>query len=516
MSNFPKTALVIIDGFGFNPNPQGNAILEAKTPNLDSLWSHYPHTLLKAAEDEVGLSFGQIGNSEVGHMAIGTGRVVASSHQKINEEIQNGNFFTNQAFTSAISYAKANNSKLHLMGMISTAGVHSDVNQMIALIKLAKQLGISRLYLHPILDGRDTGPKEAKIYLDMLDKAIKQHGIGTIASVSGRSYAMDRNKNWEKIKAYWEVVTGLSKSTVGSAYAAVDAAYAAGLDDETVPPATIDTHGIIESKDAVIITNFRGDRARQITHTLADANFTGFQRTVVLHDLFIVAMIEYEVGLAVSCAYPAQNVPNTLADAIEAAGMTQLHIAETEKYAHVTYFFNGGREARLPHEEHVHVPSDPPNMFLDKPEMKAREITEYVVTDLAAGKHDFVVANIANPDMIGHTGHLEQTIKAVEITDVCLGKIAQAVLALNGTLFVSSDHGNAEQKIDIKTGQPSKDHTVNPVPFIKIANNLEAQTSSGRVTQGADITGILQDIAPTILTSLGLQVPEEMTGENLF
>jgi 2,3-bisphosphoglycerate-independent phosphoglycerate mutase len=516
MSNFPKTVLVIIDGFGFNPNPQGNAVLAAKTPNLDYLWSNFPHTLLKAAEEEVGLAFGQIGNSEVGHMAIGTGRVVASSHQKITEEIQNGTFFKNQAFASAIAFARKNNTKLHLVGMISTAGVHADVNHMIALIKLAKDSGIKNLFLHPILDGRDTGPKEAMIYVEMLKKAIGENGIGTIATVSGRAWAMDRNKNWEKTKAYYNVITGVSSSRVPSIEETIKVAYAQGLDDESLSPAIINPNGKISPGDAVIVTNFRGDRARQITQALSLPNFSGFQRSVSLANTLIVTMIEYEVGLPVNCAFPAQNVPDTLADVMEKNGMSQLHIAETEKYAHVTYFFNGGRESKLPHEEHVQILSDPPNMFLEKPQMKARQITDYVVDDLSQGKHDFIIMNFANPDMIGHTGNLEKTIAAIQVVDECVGRLTQTILSLNGLIFVTSDHGNSEQKTDIKSGKASKDHTVNPVPFIKIANNGKIQGNPTRITFGASVTGILQDIAPTIISSLGIEIPEEMAGEDLF
>ncbi len=516
MNNVPKTVLVIIDGFGFNPDTQGNAILAAKTPNLDYLWSNYPHTLLKASEEVVGLSFGQIGNSEVGHMALGTARVVASANQRITESIQNGSFFKNEALLSAIAYAKKNNSKLHLIGMISTAGVHADVNQMIAVIKMAKENGIANLILHPILDGRDTKPKEAQIYLDMLYAAIKEHGIGTIATISGRSYAMDRNSNWEKTRLYYEILVGTSKSIAGDPAEVIKQSYAQGLDDESVLPTIINPNGKLDNSDAIIITNFRGDRARQLTHTLIDSDFSGFARSVYPSNLYIASMTNYEEGIGTQVAFSSQDVPNTLSHVIEQNGLTQLHIAETEKYAHVTYFFKGGQEAKLPHEDSVQIPSDPPDMFLEKPEMKAREITDYVLKDLGASKHDVLIINFANPDMIGHTGKFDKAVKAIETVDECMGKIAQKVLSLNGSLFIVSDHGNVEQLTDVSTHDPSKDHTTNPVPFIKVSSQGKKEGQLTRITMNAQVTGILQDVAPTILTSLNIPVPTEMTGVSSF
>lgn len=516
MNNVPKTVLVIIDGFGFNPDTQGNAILAAKTPNLDYLWSSYPHTLLKASEEVVGLSFGQIGNSEVGHMALGTARVVASANQRITESIQNGSFFKNEAFLSAMAYVKKNNSKLHVIGMISTAGVHADVNQMIAVIKMAKENGITNLILHPILDGRDTRPKEAQIYLNMLLAAIKQYDLGTIATVSGRSYAMDRNNNWEKTRLYYETLIGTSKSIASDPAEVIKQSYAQGLDDETILPTIIDPNGKLDNSDAIIITNFRGDRARQLTHTLIDIDFKGFVRSIYPNNLYIASMTNYEEGIGTQVAFSSQNVPNTLSHVIEQNGLTQLHIAETEKYAHVTYFFKGGQETKLPHEDFVQIPSDPPDMFLKKPEMKAREITNYVLNDLATSKHDVIIINFANPDMIGHTGNFNSAVKAVEAVDECMGKITQKVLSLNGFLFIVSDHGNVEQLTDVSTHDPAKDHTTNPVPFIKVSSQGKKKGQLTRVTFGSQVTGILQDVSPSILTSLNIPIPTEMTGVDLF
>jgi 2,3-bisphosphoglycerate-independent phosphoglycerate mutase len=516
MSNIPKTILVIIDGFGFNPDTQGNAILAAKTPNLDYLWSSYPHTLLKASEEVVGLSFGQVGNSEVGHMALGTARVVASANQRISESIQNGSFFKNEAFLSAMTHAKKNNSRLHLVGMISTAGVHADVNQMITLIKMAKENGITKLMLHPILDGRDTRPKEAQVYLDMLMAAVKQYGLGTIATISGRLYAMDRNNNWEKTQLYYETLVGTSKSIASDPAEVIKQSYAQGLDDEATLPFIVDPNGKLDNSDAIIITNFRGDRARQLTHALIDPSFSGFVRSVYLSNLYIASMTNYEEGIGTQVAFPSQNVPNTLSHVIEQSGLTQLHIAETEKYAHVTYFFKGGQETKLPHEDSVQIPSDPPDMFLKKPEMKAREITDYVLKDLDASKHDVLIINFANPDMIGHTGNFDAAVRAIEAIDECMGKITQKILSLNGFLFIVSDHGNVEQLTDVSTHDPSKDHTTNPVPFIKVSAQGKKEGQLTRITHDAQVTGILQDVSPSILTSLNIPVPKEMTGVNIF
>ncbi|MEE8323869.1 MAG: 2,3-bisphosphoglycerate-independent phosphoglycerate mutase [Candidatus Bathyarchaeia archaeon] len=516
MNNVPKTVFAIIDGFGFNPDTQGNAILAAKTPNLDHLWSYYPHTLLKASEEVVGLSFGQMGNSEVGHMALGTARVVASANQRITESIQNGSFFKNEALLSTMTHVKKNNSRLHLIGMISTAGVHADVNQMIAVIKMAKENGITNLILHPILDGRDTRPKEAQVYLDMLTAAIKQNGIGTIATISGRGYAMDRNNNWGKTRLYYEALVGTSKTIASDPAEVIKQSYTQGLDDETVVPTIINPNGKLDNSDATIITNFRGDRARQITHALVDSSFKGFTKSVSPSGLYIATMTNYEEGIGTQVAFSSQNVPNTLSHVIEQNGLTQLHIAETEKYAHVTYFFKGGQETKLPHEDSVQIPSDPPEMFLQKPEMKAREITDYVLKDLDASKHDVIIINFANPDMIGHTGNFDKTVKAIEAIDECMGKIAQKVLSLNGSLFIVSDHGNSEQLTDVSTHDPAKEHTTSPVPFIKVSSQGKKEGQLVRITTGSQVTGILQDVAPSILTSLNISVPTEMTGVNLF
>lgn len=516
MAQTTKGALVVIDGFGANPNTKGNAVLSANTPNLDSLWSNYPHTLLKASEEEVGLSFGQIGNSEVGHMAIGTGRVIPSPSQRVNQAIQDGSFFTNEAFTSAVNYLKKSNGKLHLVGMISQAGVHADVHHMIALLALAKSQGIKNVYLHPILDGRDTGPKEAEIYLNMLKAAIQKYGIGKIATMAGRSIAMDRNKNWVKTKSYFDLLTkGLGKSA-NDPITALKNAYAEGFDDETMPTTILDKNGLVNDYDALIFTNFRPDRARQISHALANPNFNNFQRDKAPQIMF-VSMMQYDKDLKVWVAFPPLSVKNSLTEVFSNAGLRQLHIAETEKYAHVTYFLNGGREEKLPGEEYINIASFPPGKLDEHPEMKAEEIANTAVKNIDASKYDFYIINFANPDMIGHTGNFDNAVSAIQSVDAAIGKIAEKIVKGGGYLFITADHGNSEQMVDIKTGELSKDHTINPVPFIMAHQGRRKEGGQvQKVTQGGKVTGILQDVSPTILTNMGFEIPPEMTGVKLF
>lgn len=496
----PPTVLIIIDGFGFNPNTEGNAIYAAKTPNLDYLWSNFPHTLIKAAEEEVGLSFGQIGNSEVGHMAIGSGRVIPSPFGRINIAIETGQFLTNPGLLAAINHAKTHNSKLHIIGLASSAGVHGELNHILATANLAKSQGLTQVYIHPILDGRDTGPREAKIHLGRL--------VGTnIATIGGRAFAMDRNNNLDRTQAYLAALVGTAKASSKPALDTLQDYYDQSLDDENIPPTIIDPLGKIETNDAIIITNFREDRARQLTHTLIDCP----------QKPFIVTMVDYEKGLPVTVAFPSEGNKNTLSDVLEVSGLSQLHIGETEKYAHVTYFFNAGREAKLPHEDYVNIPSDSPDKFLDNPAMQASKIAQAVVDDLRAHKHNFYIINFANPDMIGHTGNWEKTILAIEAVDTAVGHIMQEILLQNGFIFLTADHGNSELKIDLLTKKNSKDHTINPVPFIIAANHLKlAQSIPNHITFGSQVTGILQDVAPTILTLLKLPVPPEITGVPLM
>lgn len=512
------TALVILDGFGYNPNPLGNAILTGRTPYLDWLWANFPHTLIKAAEEEVGLNFGQIGNSEVGHMAIGTGRVIPSPLQRINNAIDDRSFFSNTAFLGAVYHARTHSQRLHIVGMISSAGVHGDLRHMTTLLLLAKQQGLHDVFLHLILDGRDTGPREALIHLTELMTELKRIGIGQIASLCGRAVAMDRNRNWSKTEQYYDMLCGYSgTAALLSAKGIIEQCYAEGFDDETIPPRIINRDGSLRQGDAVILTNFREDRARQIATAISVPGFTEFHRKAFPSDLFVVTMTQYEKQLPVQVAFPPLAITNTLSDVLEANGVRQLHIAETEKYAHVTYFLNGGREAQLPHEMFLNIPSDQPEMFVSRPEMQAEPITTAVIRDMLQKQHDCYIVNYANADMIGHTGIFSATVLAVEALDRQIGRLAQQVLAADGLMFITADHGNAEQKLNLKSGQPTKDHTVNAVPFIMVGNRYRLRERQPfRITLGASATGILQDVAPTMLRYMNLPVPDEMTGTNLF
>jgi 2,3-bisphosphoglycerate-independent phosphoglycerate mutase len=523
MATIPPTVLIVLDGFGANPSPTGNAILNTPTPQLDYLWQHYPHTLLKAAEEEVGLSFGEMGNSEVGHLTIGTGRVLFQSLPRINLAIEDGSFFENPAFISATNHVKHHNSSLHILGMVSVAGVHAHVDHMVALLDLARRQGIKKVYLHPILDGRDSGPHDGAIYIKRLQEGIKRYQTGTIATVMGRAFAMDRNNNWERTEAAYNAL--FAHPSVAKGYdvqEVIQAAYKQNLDDENVIPTVIvgkdnQPLGPIQSGDAVIFTNYREDRARQLASALSRSEFNLFPRAAMPQNFLVVTMTEYEKDLPVQVAFAPYLPSNTLSDWLEAQGLRQAHISETEKYAHVTYFFNGGRENSLPNEQFIQVASPKPETFVSNPEMAAIGVRDKVLETLHNQAADFIVANFANCDMIGHTGDYEATRKAVSIIDGCVGEIWKAIQTHNGWLFLTADHGNAELKIDPSSRRAMKDHTTSPVPFIAAkADRPLVQPVADRVTLGSPVTGLLTDVAPTILQLLGLPIPEEMTGAPLF
>lgn len=508
---------MIIDGFGFNANQEGNAIYTAKTPNLDWLWSNYPHTLIKAAEHDVGLAYGQIGNSEVGHMAIGTGRVIPSPLQRINLSIMDKSFFTNPAFLTAIKHVKTYRSRLHLIGLLSNSGVHGDVAHLISILELVKSQGIAEVFIHLILDGRDTGKKEAPIHLSRLENKMKLLGLGKIATISGRAYAMDRSQNWARTRAYYEAIIGETPTVVKTnPEQTILSYYHDGFDDESIPPTILNPEGAIHSSDAIILTNFREDRMRQITSVLSDTEFPAFRRANNPQNTFVVTMTDYGKGTKVAVAFPRLVISNTISDVVEVNGMRQLHIAETEKSAHITYFLNGGREARLPHEEYISIHSDPPERFVEHPQMQAEAISQAVLRSINDKTHDCIFINFANPDLVGHTGDFDKVITAIETVDRCVGAIARAVFDEGGAIFITADHGNAELKVEITSKVRTRDHTVNPVPFIYAQKGKETPGVQTKVTYGASVSGILQDVAPTFLTQLKLPVPPEMIGINLF
>ena len=510
----PLTVLAVIDGFGYSPTIEGNAIAATRTPTLDYLWSHFPHFLVKAAEEEVGLAFGEVGNSEVGHIAIGTGRVVPQSLALINKAVEDGTFHQNPAFLLAINQVKQSGRNLHILGIISTPGVHGHLYHILELIKLAAEQGITNLYLDLILDGRDSGPRDSPLYLREINAALSGAKLGRIATIAGRAFTMDRNDNWERTQRAYQVLLGQSEQTFPSVEAALEIYYGQNLDDENIPPTTIGQPVPLETGDALIFTNYREDRARQITKALALPDFANFPRQN--HPkIQVVTMTQYERGLPVAVAFPLPELPHTLSDILSEAGISQIHIAETEKYAHVTYFFNGGRETKRPGEEFFLVPSLKPEQFQSHPEMSAQAVTDAVIHSIQAG-YQFIVFNFANCDMIGHTGNYEATRKAITTVDTCFDQIWRAVAAGEGRLFVTADHGNAEMKRDPKTGDPLKEHTISPVPFIVGGINHFQEADLQKIGSGVPIAGLLCDVSPTILTLLELPIPEEMTGASLL
>ncbi|ACD24119.1 MULTISPECIES: 2,3-bisphosphoglycerate-independent phosphoglycerate mutase [Clostridium] len=501
--------LMILDGFGIAPKSEGNAVSLAKKPNFDRLVANYPTSQLQASGLEVGLPEGQMGNSEVGHLNIGSGRIVYQELTRITKAIKDGDFFENESLMKAMTNAKNNNSALHLMGLLSDGGVHSHIEHLRGLLEFAKKEGIQNVYVHAFMDGRDVAPSSGKEFVEKTESMMAEVGIGKIATISGRYYAMDRDNRWERVElAYNALVLGEGE-TANSAVEAMEKSYHDNKTDEFVLPTVVlengDPTATIKNGDSVIFFNFRPDRAREITRAINDKVFDGFKRETL--NLTFVTMTQYDKTLeGVEVAYKPQTLANTLGEYVSSKGLNQLRIAETEKYAHVTFFFNGGVEKENPGEERVVIPSPKVATYDLKPEMSAYEVTDELLNRLDSDKYDMVILNFANPDMVGHTGVIPAAVKAIESVDECLGKIADKMLEKDGCLFITADHGNAETMIDFSTGNPFTAHTIDPVPFVWIANNTEGKTIKD---------GKLADIAPTMLNQLGLEVPAEMTGENL-
>jgi 2,3-bisphosphoglycerate-independent phosphoglycerate mutase len=508
--NFKKVVLMILDGWGISNNKTGNAIALASKPNMDALMKQYPVARLHCSGEAVGLPEGQMGNSEVGHLNIGAGRVVYQDFARIDKSIRDGDFFNNPQLLSAIDHALVVGGALHLVGLLSDGGVHSHIRHIYALLKMAEKKGLNRVFVHALLDGRDVPPASAIQYIDQLEQKMAVLGVGRIATVMGRYYAMDRDKRWERVsRAYNAMVKG-EGLTAGSAQGAVERSYERGEMDEFVQPTVIlDNAGCFTGKvsdnDSMIFFNFRPDRAREISHAFVDKDFACFDRQYV-KNLCYVCMTQYDETIAAPVAYPPQDVRNTLAEYLSRNGFRQLHIAETEKYAHVTFFFNGGVEEPYPGEERVLIPSPKVATYDLKPEMSAYEITDMLVSLLEEHKYDFVVLNFANPDMVGHTGILEAAIKAVEAVDDCIGRVVKAASGNGYIPIITADHGNAEKMLDEESDQPFTAHTTYDVPFIIIDDERKSLRSEG----------ILADIAPTILDLMGLPVPPEMTGKSMI
>lgn len=492
--------LCIMDGVGINESIKGNAFKQAHTPNLDKLFSIYSHSKLEASGVAVGLPEGIMGNSEVGHQNIGAGRVVYQNLQMINEKIKTGEFYHNENLLEIINYTKVNHSKLHLMGLISDAGVHSKMNHLYAIVEMCKQNGIKDLYIHLFTDGRDTPVDSARTYIDALNNKIKEIGIGKIASISGRFYAMDRDNRYERIRRAYDVLTGTANSFYEDYGQALTQNYKEEITDEFIVPGIIDKNGIVEPNDGVVFFNFRPDRLREIGSALSNPNFNGFDREKVVNAKVVTLM---PVSDEVICknAFELQKLDNTLGDYLAKNNLSQLRIAETEKYAHVTYFFDGGEEKNLRRAKRILVPSPKVETYDLKPEMSAYLITEKLLNELE--NFDVVILNYANGDMVGHTGNLKAAIKAVETVDECIGKISEKIEKLGGILIITADHGNCEYMID-ENDNIVTSHTTNLVPFLITKKDLE-------LTDGK-----LGDIAPTMLYLLGLEVPSEMTGKILI
>jgi 2,3-bisphosphoglycerate-independent phosphoglycerate mutase len=496
--------LMILDGFGIAP-PEGNAIAAAKKPNLDRLFSSNPWTQIGASGLNVGLPDGQMGNSEVGHTNIGAGRIVYQELTRITKSIEYGDFFENEAFISAIDNVKKTGGALHLMGLLSDGGVHSHNTHLYALLELAKKMGLSEVYVHAFLDGRDVPPSSGAYYVKELTEKMSEIGIGKIATVMGRYYAMDRDSRWERVtKAYSAMVYG-EGIKCDSPVKAVEDSYKNQVTDEFVVPAVIEGGRSIKSGDSVIFFNFRPDRAREITRSLTDPAFTGFERKGGKPDVTFVCMTQYDATMPnVQIAFKPESLANTFGEYISEKGLTQLRIAETEKYAHVTFFFNGGIEKQYKGEDRILVKSPSVATYDLQPEMSAYEVTDKLDEALKSGKYDVVILNYANCDMVGHTGIFEAAVKAVEAVDSCVGRICNTVASLGGIVLLTADHGNADKMVD-DDGKPFTAHTTNPVPFMVIGRQCTLRTG-----------GRLADIAPTMLKILNLPQPSEMTGKSLI
>ena len=501
------TMLMILDGFGTRSEVCGNAVIKANTENLDKLFAVYPHTTIGASGMNVGLPSGQMGNSEVGHLNMGSGRIVYQELTKITKEISDGSFDLNLALNQAMDFANDHQSSLHLIGLLSDGGVHSHIDHLIALIDLAKMKQVKTVYVHAYLDGRDTPPRSAQVYIDKLEAHMKTVGLGKIATISGRYYGMDRDNRWQRVQLAYDAMTiGIGEKAV-SASEALENAYARGENDEFVLPTALDNPAIcIVEQDAIVMFNFRPDRAREITRCFVDPQFEGFKRAKVYNDLCYICMTQYDLTMPnVSVAFPPQSLNNTLGEYLSKLNLRQLRIAETEKYAHVTFFFNGGVEKPYPGEDRILVPSPKVATYDLQPEMSAYQVTEQVVSAIKADAYDVIVLNFANPDMVGHTGILSAAIKAIETIDVCVQKVVDAVLAKGGQLILTADHGNAEKMLDEQC-KPFTAHTLSPVPFMII----------GAPPLSLRPNGILADVAPTLLALMGLDAPEEMTGRSLI
>lgn len=525
--NRPKpVVLIILDGWGVAPPSAGNAISQAKTPYINKLIKSYPALTLHASGEEVGLSWGEIGNSEVGHMNIGAGKLIYQNLSKINRSISDGSFFANEAFLSALDHARKNKSSLHLMGLASSGNVHSSIEHLYSLLDLCAKNKFKNVFVHAFLDGRDMPYNSGLDFIQKLEQKMNELKVGKIASISGRFYAMDRDNHWDRIQAaYQAMVLGEAKEKFTSAIEAVQSSYNNKIyDEEFLPVVIVDEHQkpikTIQSNDSLIFFNFRSDRAREITKALILPGFEKFPRQY-LENIYFVAMTEYEKDLPVEIAFPPEMINEPLAKVLADNGLKQLHIAETEKYAHVTFFFNGGRESAFENEERILVPSPRISAYDKSPEMSARIITKKASEAIMNNNYDFIVINFANCDMVAHTGNLKATIKACEVVDGCVKRLMEIILAKDGLAIITADHGNAEETINPQSDEIDKEHSTYPVPFILVGKQWEGKTGGVKEIPNSDLSliqpsGILADVAPTILKIMNLPLPEDMTGKSLI
>lgn len=503
-------ALIILDGFGYSDTSASNAIEKAYTPTWDRLWSEYPKNLIETSGLAVGLPDGQMGNSEVGHMNLGAGRIVYQNFTRISKDIEDGLFASNEALVNAVNAAKSSNGRVHIFGLASPGGVHSHEDHLIAMMEVAAAAGVD-VCVHAFLDGRDTPPRSAEPTLARLQAEADRLGVTGVVSLIGRYYAMDRDNRWERVQKAYDLVTGGHADIVADdPVSGLKAAYDQGKDDEFVPATSIQRHGdtvALQDGDAVVFMNFRPDRARELTRALVDDGLeSDLDRTVRPRLSDFVMLTEYAADIPAHCAYPPEALENTLGEYLAKAGRTQLRIAETEKYAHVTFFFNGGEEGQYDGEDRILVPSPKVATYDLQPEMSAPEVTEKLAEAIRSGKYDLVVCNYANGDMVGHTGDIDAAVKAVEALDAALKEVTDAILEIDGQCLITADHGNAELMVDPETGGAVTSHTVFPVPLVYVGNNRSHSLRKGR----------LCDIAPTLLKMIGEAQPQEMTGENLL
>lgn len=502
------TVLIILDGWGHREEARDNAIAGARTPTWDRLWREAPHTLISGSGLDVGLPEGQFGNSEVGHMSLGSGRVVYQNISRIDKAIAEGDFERNPVYCAAIDAAVAAGKAVHIMGLLSAGGVHSHERQIFAALRLAAQRGAKRLYLHAFLDGRDTPPRSAAASLRAAQDCFDELGVGRIATLSGRYFAMDRDQRWDRVEPVYRLLTeGLAAASADCPAAGLQAAYARDENDEFVSPMRIGEPAPIAEGDAVLFMNFRADRARQLTRAFVDEDFTGFKRRCRPRLAAFVTTTEYAADIDAPCAFPATRLRNVLGKWIAQQGLTQLRIAETEKYAHVTFFFSGGREAEFSGETRVLVPSPDVATYDLKPEMSAPQVTDKLVEAIRSRRYDLIVCNYANGDMVGHTGSYAAALQAVEVVDKALRRVEEAVRETGGNALITADHGNCERMQDYASGQRHTQHTSEPVPLVYIGTRDLALQASG---------GILADVAPTLLDLMQIEQPPEMTGRSLI